>query len=192
MSRNTKIALGIFGGILVICICLGVGALITLRSFGKAITQSFKTNPTDIAQIASGIAQFDTPPGYKVNAMSILGIDMLVITPTYPGQPIFMMMKYPPNQNFDSDQFQTMIERSVGQQYFGRGMTFRNIGQTAAYFRSQRVNLIMMEGTTSTGRTILEEMGAFQGNNGPVFLSIMGDRASWDQSTVDTFLHSIR
>jgi hypothetical protein len=192
MSRNTKIAIGILGGLLVICICLGAGALLALRSFGKAITQSIKTNPTEIAQIASGIAQFDTPPGYTVNAMSILGVDMLVITPATPGKPIFMMMQYPANQYFDSDQFQTQIERSVGQQYFGRGMTFRNLGQTTAYFRGQRVNLIMMEATTNTGKTILEEMGAFQGNNGPVFLSIMGERASWDQATVDTFLHSIR
>jgi hypothetical protein len=192
MSRNTKIALGILGGIMVICVCLGAGALITLRSFGKAITQTFKTNPTDITQIASGIAQFDTPPGYKVSAMSILGIDMLVIAPTYPGKPIFMMMQYPANKNIDSDQFQSQIEKSVGQQYFGRGMTFRNLGQTAAYFRGQRVNLIIMEGTTSTGKSIIEEMGAFQGNNGSVFLSIMGERATWDQATVDTFLHSIR
>ena len=192
MSRNTKIAIGILAGLLVICMCLGAGALLTLRSFGKAITQSIKTNPTDIAQIASGIAQFDTPPGYKVNAMSIFGIDMLVIAPTYPGKPIFMMMQYPANQNFDSDQFQKQIEQSVGQQYFGRGMNFRNLGQTPAYFRGQRVDLIIMEGTTNTGKTILEEMGAFQGNNGSVLLSIMGERATWEQATVDTFLHSIR
>jgi len=192
MSRNTKIALGILTGLLVICMCLGAGALLALRNFGKAITQTIKANPTDIAQIANGMAKFDTPPGYMVNAMSILGIDMLVITPAYPGKPIFMMMQYPADRNFDSDQFQKQIEQSVGQQYFGRGMTFRNLGQTAAYFRGQRVNLIIMEGTTSTGKTILEEMGAFQGNNGPVFLSIMAERATWDQATVDTFLHSIR
>ena len=192
MSRNTKIAIGILAGLLVICMCLGAGTVLALRSFGKAITQSIKTNPTDIAKIANGIAQFDTPPGYTVNAMSILGIEMLVITPTYPGKPIFMMMQYPANKNFDSDQFQKQIEQSVGQQYFGRGMTFRNLGQTPAYFRGQRVNLVIMEGTTSTGKTILEEVGAFQGNDGSVFLSIMGDRATWNQATVDTFLHSIR
>ena len=192
MSRNTKIALGILGGLLVVCMCLGAGALFVLRSFGSAITQSVKTNPTDIAQIANGIAQFDTPPGYKVNAMSILGIDMLVIAPTNTGKPIFMVMQYPSNKTVDSDQFQTQIEQSVGQQYFGRGMSFRNLGQTPAYFRGQRVDLIIMEGTTNTGKIILQEMGAFQGNNGAVFLSIMGERATWDQATVDAFLHSIR
>ncbi len=191
MSRNTKIAIGILAGLLVICMCLGAGAVLALRSFGKAITQSIKTNPTDIAQIASGIAKFDTPPGYTVNAMSILGIDMLVVAPSFPGKPIFMMMQYPANKNFDSDQFQKQIEQSVGQQYFGQGMTFRNLGQTAAYFRGQRVNLVIMEGTSNTGKTIIEEMGAFQGDNGSVILSIMGDRATWDQATVDTFLHSI-
>jgi hypothetical protein len=192
MNRNTKIALGILGGILLICICLGACGLLILGSFGRTITRSIKTDPTEIAQIAGKIAQFNTPPGYKVSAMSILGIDMLVIAPPYTGMPIFMMMQYPASGYVDSDQFQAQIERSVGQQYFGRGMTFRNIGQTTAYFRGQKVNLMILEGTTETGKTVIEEIGAFQGNNGAVFLSILGERNTWDQATIDAFLHSIQ
>jgi hypothetical protein len=192
MNRNTKIALGILGGILVICFCLGIGGLIALGSFGRFVARTIKTDPTEIARTAENIAQFTPPAGYKVNAMSIFGLDTIMVVPPNPGNPIFMLIKYPTSGYFDSDLFQSQIERSIGQQYFGRGITFRNIGQTTAYFRGQKVNLMILEGTTNSGKTIIEEIGAFRGNNGPVFLTILGERDSWNQTTIDAFLNSIR
>jgi hypothetical protein len=52
--------------------------------------------------------------------------------------------------------------------------------------------LTVREGTTRRGERLRQVTGFFQGKEGPAVLMVTGEAASWDETTVDGFIASIR
>ena len=61
-NRNLLIGIAAVG---VSCLCAAVAGFFVVRELGTRVTQSFKTDPTEVAKISGKIAQFDIPQDIK-------------------------------------------------------------------------------------------------------------------------------
>jgi hypothetical protein len=197
MSRATKIVLGIIAGLLVVCLCVGVVAAISLRSAGSLLQNmgSMTEDPQKVAQIAGNISDYKLPAGYSEQfGMSFFGFDMVAFGPakSAKNQQVMMLMQFPKSLNINQadmeKQLQQSLERRTGQQE----INLKVVAQDKATIRDQAVTLTVREGADKDGRTMRQESGVFQGKNGPTLLMIMGDKTAWDTQRVNAFIASLR
>jgi hypothetical protein len=193
MSRNTKIVLGIIGGLAILCICVSVVAYFALRKAGQAIEQAVVEDPAKVAQVAQDIVDYNLPPGYGEKfAMSLLGFDMVAFGPANSTDQMIMLMQFPKNAGLNQAQMEQQLKESLRQQTGQQNVQTQVVDQVEATIRDQAVTLTISEGTGSDGTVLRQMSGVFQGKNGVVMLMIMGDKQRWDQGAVNAFLASLR
>ncbi len=193
MSRNTKIALGVVGGLALLCICVCVIAFAGTSYFGATMAQSITTETEDVAAIGAGIADYDIPSGYAEQmGMSFFIFDMVGITPTSGQTPMIMLMQFPDWMSGNQAQMQEQIQQQLQQQTGSGNISFTIIEEKTTVIRDQEVILTIQEGTDSSGQTIRQAFAIFQGKGGPTVLMAMGEVERWDQTALDSFIDSIR
>ncbi len=192
MSDKKKLLLGI-GAVAALCLCAAAVMFLVLREAGSRVTDSFKTDPTSIAQVGDKIAEYDVPPGYQESmAMSLFVYDMVYIMPvteteTSPLSMIIMMMQFTGAGNTDPEQMREAMEQQTG-----RSNSQMNVVETRTEtIRGDEVSVTISEGATQ-GLRLRQWMAVFRGNNGPTMLMIQGPTDTWDEELVDDFIHSIR
>lgn len=190
MSRNTKIVLIIIGIVVILCICVVVGAVLALRIAGSTIQQSITTDPTQAAAKAEDIALYNIPYGYEQGVMSVFGFDMVVLSAD--NQPVIMLMQFPEASNVDPKEMEKTMQQAIGQQFNQRGLTFSLVDQKKVLIKGQEVTLFISEGKDADGNAFREATTSFKGNNGTVLLTVMGDVNVWNQTAIEVFLKSIR
>jgi hypothetical protein len=195
MSRNTKIALGIIGLLVISCICICGISFFLLQSAGTLMEQSLVTDPAQVSNIGSKIAQYELPAGYSQNfGMSLFGFDLVGLTAGEDESkaPLIFMMQFPTWANMDEAQMEQQLQQSIGQQIGNQDLQLQVVDQATATIRDQPVTLTTREGTNSEGQSLRQVTGVFQGQGGPVLLMILGNTQTWDQAAIDRFIASIR
>ena len=186
-SRNLLIGIAIVG---VLCLCAGVVGFLVLREVGTRVTQSFKTDPTEVAKISDKIAQFDIPAGYKASmAMSLLNYDTVILAPSN-GQTdeMIMLMQMNGVTAPDPAQMQKTLEQQSGQS--GTNMKIVDSYQTT--IRGEKTTVTVQESDGSQSYALRQLIAVFKGNNGAAILMIQGNKNTWDQNLADQFIASIR
>ncbi len=193
MSRNTKIVLGILGGLVIIGICICVAGAFALRGAGNFLKNSVVTDPNAAATLAAGVAEFDVPSGYTQVGMNFGGLyKAIILTSNNSDRPMIMFAQAQAFQNADAQSFEQQMRQALQQQFNRGGITWKDAGTTQVTIRGQQVTLNIAEGTDQNNNSIRYETGIFDGNSGKVLLMLMGTTQGWDQSMIDTFLASIR
>ncbi len=189
MSRNKKILLGI-GGVLALCLCAAGIAVLVFGVGASKVVQSFKTDPTSIAQVSSRIADFDVPAGYQPSmAMSILSYDYVMLTPQAGRQSmVIALMQFKGLNSPDMQQMRQSMEQQSGQ----AGANLRVVKTYQTTIRGESTTVTIQEGNTGAGADIRQLLAIFNGKGGPTMLMIEGPVDGWDQSLVDQFIASIR
>lgn len=192
MSRNTKIILGILAALIVICACTAVIMVILGQQVSKVAKEAIVNDPAKVAEVADKIATYTAPPGYKQTAMSILGFDMILLTPT-DSQPdnMIILMQFPASANLSREEMEKQMQQSVNQQFKTGDFQMNVVDQTETLIRGETTTLTISEGTNSNGVTIRQVTGVFRGNNGTALVTIMAPADRWNQDQVDAFLRSI-
>lgn len=192
MSKGTKIALGIVAGLVLLCICIGIGGFIGLYYVGDQVTQSVVDNPEDVAVIADGIADYDLPPGYsEAFGMSLFGFDMVALTGADDRQMI-MLMQFPQALGLDQAAMEQQMQESMQQQTGRQNLDLEVVDEVTTTIRDETVTLTIREGTDESGEGLRQLTGIFPGKDGTVLLMVMGPLQNWDQAGVDAFIASIR
>jgi hypothetical protein len=195
MNRNTKIILGVLGGILIICLCLVVGGLLAVRNLGNSLVID---NPEEIRAAANGIADYALPPGYQEEGViNFIFGKMLMISAgdtTGPSaRPVIMFMQLPADLLTDEEGLRAQTELGIQQAFGNRQYSLEYVGERNAIIREENVSLLIYEGVDENGvpfRQIISEV--FPGKAGPTLLFILGPIRGWDDGEIDAFIRSLR
>jgi hypothetical protein len=189
MDRKTILI--IVGVLAVVCLCImGVG-LFALNRAGNWIRQSTSTDPVQIAQTASEIADYTLPQGYQeAIALSIFNTTMVGFTREDSTMTIFML-QMPVNSRLSSEQMKEQMQKAIEAQT-GRRYDLKYVGSQNVTIRGQGTEMFIYEGTSDQGELVRQMMGIFEGKNGTAWLMVMGNPDTWDQVGVDAFIRSLR
>ncbi len=190
MSRETKIILAVVIGLVVICACIGGGVVLMLARGGQILSNATSTQPQDVSAVAGKIADYTLPAGYKeAMSMSLLGVSMAGFSSD--DDQTFIFLFQVPKGTISPDQFRQQVEQ-MAQNQLGSDYTLQPAGTQQATIRGQSVELQMYIGTRSSGESIRQMMGAFEGKGGPAWLMVFGPANAWDQAAVDAFIASLK
>lgn len=194
MSRNGKIITGIFGMLVVMCVCMGVGGYFAFQRAGEAFESSFITEPDEVAQVAERIVDYDLPAGYNEQfGMSFFGFDVVAFgSDDFSEQSLIMLMQFPQNAGLSQEQMQEQMSQAMEGQTQGQPLDLEQVEQRRVTIRGQEVILNVSEGRDNEGAGVRQVSGVFEGKNGTVFLMITGAIESWDEGAVDQFIGSLR
>jgi hypothetical protein len=206
VSRSAKIIIVILIALLGLCICACLGgSMVSTLATGSLVQQlvsssvgdmetepSTTHSPEEAGQIARSMVDFTLPPGYQPqSALTFWGVDIVAFDNRESTDPLIFMAEVPPLGGMSRlvlDQFQQANQYTINNEQ----VSVRTVGETQATIRDQNVTFIIREGVTSDGTVFRQISGAFDGQNGLVFLFIVGTQQSWNEAAIDSFIKSLR
>ena len=194
MTTNKKLWIA-FGVVIALCACTALGGYLLLREAGSRFKESIKTDPAEVGQVGSNIADYTVPSGYvQQMAMSILGYDFVVIAPPDSHNGMMIMLagfNQSLTQGYDEKSFQEQMQRSFEQQSGRRGLNMKVVETKKMTIRGEEVNVTILEGSDESGVSLRQLMVIFPAKNGMGMVMIQSLKEQWDQQAVDQFLQSI-
>jgi hypothetical protein len=192
MNRNTKIILGVVISLLVVCVCGAVAMFGALGWLGISIGQQFEPDPAKVAQIASKIADFKLPPGYKEDyGVEVADYAFASYTPGDDHSHI-LLIQVPPSVQVDQAALERQMTQVTQSQSRKRPSRLTTTGTSQVNVRGQSVKFVVSEGTNSEGQAYRQMTGMFQGKHGLVLLTVEEPTSRWNQAAIDAFIASIR
>ena len=198
MDKTTKNVLIILGSLLLVCVC---GAAIVLAtgawSLGELVKwadNSTTEDPQEVAQIASGIADFDVPEGFTTQyGMEIATFRMVQYTTR--SEDIFIFVtQFPAGTSINPDDMMRQVRdnsRNPNSPWYN--MDTDLIEQTPVTIRGEETTLSISEGTNDQGMLYRMANAKFQGKgDGPALFMIVGPAEEWDTELVEDFIASIQ
>ena len=200
MSKNTKIVLGIVGGVTALCVCICVGGWIALKISGKVLQETIvQDTPEEAAATAKEIIDYKLPTGYQEQmAMNMGFIQMITIadtqsTDTENARPLIMIASMSSDIEADEEELRLQIQLSMQRSSNRQGYEMKLVEEQEVTISEQQVNLMIYEGVDEKGNPIKQIVsGLFDGKNSKVMLFIMGQESNWNQEEIDTFIASIK
>lgn len=198
MDKNTKIILGIIGGIILLCLFCSIAGYVGMNVGGKyLLEQMIIEDPAEVASLADQIADYNLPPGYQEQALVDFFVGkILMIGKGNNDQalsgPLIMLFELPADIEMDQDEIRLRIELEMKQRLRADGWDLILTEEKPAIIRNQEVTLLTYEGTDDTGQSLKQIFTTFNGKNGTIMLMIMGRANEWNSSEIDEFIKSIR
>ncbi|MBN1538452.1 MAG: hypothetical protein JW908_17080 [Anaerolineales bacterium] len=200
MSKNTKIILGVVGGIIILCMCVCVGSWAALKIGGTSLAETMaKDDPAEAAEIAHAMLDYTLPPGYQEKiALNFFAIKMVLIYPSNAdlnnaSQMVIMMAEFPSGLIASEENMRNELQQQMNQKMGNRNWKMELIDEIPRIIRGQEVTLLVFEGVDENGKAMKQIMSTtFEGKSGKIMLWMAGSKAGWDQPAVDRFINSIR
>jgi hypothetical protein len=198
MDKNTKTVLIVLGSLLFLCAC-GAGVLFTTGawSIGRIVQwadQSTSENPQEVAQIASGIADFEVPQGFSKQYGMKLGDFTMVQYMTPDEKSILFVTQFPAGTSLNVDEMMRQIRegrRNPNSPWYN--MDAELVERKPVTIHGTETTLSISEGTTKEGVLYRTANATFQGyGDGPALLLIVSPADQWDIQLVEDFIASIR
>ena len=196
MSKGVKIALVIVVILLGLC-CVGGAAFYFISQ--RVVSQAFTDDPAKAATLGHEIVDYSLPDGYReLGGMNALVFKMVFIgSASKTSDSMFMiLMQIPAGANMSPEEMQRQMTQAMQQQGKGRAMQTHVVGTQTATIKGQPVTLTVSEGEVTqgseTGSVYRQVMGVFPAKDGTAMLMVMGNKDTWNQATLDSFLASIR
>lgn len=191
MSRNTKILIGVVGGLLGLCCIIGIVAFVFLRQVGSQFEQGFD-DPEAAAETAQGIVAYSLPAGFsEQGAMSFLGIEMAFIT-NASNDSVIMLMSFPQALAGNEEQMRQQMEDSMAENFGDQNINFTPVESREVTINGQPAVVSILEGTNENGAIIRQATSIFEGDGGkPSMLMIVSPASQWDASNLDGFIDSL-
>lgn len=200
MSKGTKVALGIVGGLLILCSVLGIGGFLLLKTFGEQVGGNLITDdPKEVAAEARSIVDYRLPPGYEEQGlMNIIFYRMLMLGPktgieTNNSRPMIIVVEFGDEfgglDETTQDQMQQSMENAAQQ----GDVSLQLVSSQEWIMRDQSVIVSEFTGKDGQGNAVRQVITSpFEGKNGILMIMIMGTEDGWSAAEVDSFLRSIR
>ena len=198
MDKTTKAILIVLGSLFLVCGC-GVSLLFITGawSVGKVVQwadQNTTENPQEVAQIASGIADFDVPVGFDTQYGMKLGDFTMVQYMTRDEKSIVFVTQFPARTSLNMDEMMRQV-RAGGQNpnspWYNMDTTL--LEQKPITIHGAESTLSISEGTTKEGVLYRMANATFQGRGeGPALFVIVSPADQWDIQLLEGFIASIR
>lgn len=191
MSRNTKIILGVVGGLaLLCCVAVAVGALFVQRA-GQQFAENID-NPEAAADTAAEIVDFTLPAGFTPEGgFSLMGIEMVFIT-NQTEDSIIMLMSFPQLFAGNEADMQQQMEDSMAEQFGEEGITFQFVEAREVTINGSPTTVNIFEGTNDNGAPIRQANAIFESDSGkPSMIMIVAPTSQWDAADLDGFIDSL-
>jgi len=171
----------------ILLITIAVILLATLFACAPNVTMN--SNPDDVANAASEIADFEPPAGYASEfTASLLGYTVAAYNPGDGHSHLYLIQS---EKEADSEKLEQMLADLVpGSKNSNTRLTV--VENRAATIRGQAATLVISDGVNSEGASYRQVTAAFQGKGGPALLVLSGPTEHWDQSAMDAFIASIK
>jgi hypothetical protein len=198
MDKTTKTVLIIIGSLLVLCACtVAILAGTGLWSFGKFVQFADKStteNPQEVAQIASGIADFNLPEDYTTHyGIKIATFSMVQYTTRNEENYIFLT-QFPAGTSINVEEMLRQIKnssRNPNSPWYNVDTTL--VEQKRVNIRGEETTLSISEGKSDKGVMYRMANATFQGKGaGPTLLMVVGPADQWDTQLFEDFIASIR
>lgn len=189
---NRKTILILVGVIAALCLCsVAVGAF-AVSQMGNVLKQSTTNDPAKVSEASKAIADYTIPEGYKQSmSMSIMGITMVGMTGAESND-LIMLIQYPAGMQVNQAQMEEQLRKTMQQGSNSQNYTFTQTGTLERVIRGQKVTLSVSESNPTSGNTVRQALGVFQGKGGLAMVMIMGSVDTWNQEAIDTFLSSMK
>lgn len=195
MSRNTKIALVVLGGLLVLCCMITAAVLFIVPMFVASVASDAVVEGGEAANVGQEIVDYELPSGYKEEGgVQILGMRMVFIVPEDGGDQMMALMQFPAGIPINDEDMRQQMQDAVGQQTGRQGnVAFEVVSTEQAVINGKPAVLTTLEGTDENGATVRQVFGIFEAKNGAgAMVMAMGNAGGWDETAVNQFLASIR
>lgn len=192
MSRNTKIVIGIIGGILGVCCLIAIVAALVLPRMFQNFAEDIE-NPAEAAEVAESIVEYDLPSGYtEQGAMNFLGFRMAFITGSSDDSMI-MLAEFPATLAGDEEQMQQQMRDAFANRTgTGQNVSLEYVGSEDVTINGAEATLGTYEGTDGQGNNVRQIVGVFEAKSGsPGMLMIFGDQDNWDENGISRFIDSL-
>ena len=191
MSRNTKIVVGIIGGILAICCIIAIIAALVLPRMFATFAESVD-DPAAAADVAGSIVDYDLPSGYnEQGAMNLFGFRMAFITGPDENSMI-MLAEFPASLAGDEEQMQQQMRDAFANQTGTQNAQLEYVGSEDVTINGADATLATYEGTDGQGNNVRQLLGVFEAKSGsPGMLMIFGRQDGWDENGISRFLDSL-
>ena len=192
MSRNTKIVIGIIGGILGVCCLIAIVAALVLPRMFQNFAEGID-DPAEAAEVAESIVDYDLPSGYnEQGAMNFLGFRMAFITGPSE-ESMIMLAEFPAALSGDEAQMQQQMRDAFANQTgTGRNVYLEFVSSEDVTINGAEATLGTYEGTDGQGNNIRQIVGVFEAKSGnPGMLMIFGDLNNWDEGGISQFIDSL-
>jgi len=192
MSRNTKIVIGIIGGILGVCCLIAIVAALVLPRMFQNFAEGID-DPAEAAEVANSIVDYDLPSGYdEQGAMNFLGFRMAFITGPS-DQSMIMLAEFPATLARDEEQMQQQMRDAFSSRTgSGQNVSLEFVSSEDVTINGADATLGTYEGTDSQGNNVRQIVGVFEAKSGsPAMLMIFGEQDNWDEGGISRFLDSL-
>ena len=127
MSRNTKIVVGIIGGILGVCCLIAIVAALVLPRMFQNFAEGID-NPAEAAEVAESIVDYDLPSGFEEQgAMNFLGFRMAFISGR-DDQTMIMLAEFPASLAGDEEQMQQQMRDAFANRTGSQNVSLEYVG----------------------------------------------------------------
>lgn len=194
MSRNTKIVLAVFTGIVaLVLLCAG---LLVVSLGGLAWNGMARATEFDAAKVsreAGAIAEFALPEGYtpsysfRAGGFKLVGYD--------PGDKHshLMLVLAPEWVKLDAADFENYLRRNFGDM-LGWGEKENNaiVDRRTLRVNGRAVEFAVGEGVSSDGSSYRSMAGVWDSPRGATLIYVEEPVTRWNQAVIDAFIASIR
>lgn len=185
---NKKGVLGITGGLVALCLCLGAAGFIALRSAGWFLSRTVVSDTQTVSTTGAAIADYTLPDGFDDGYAANVGGFSLVSYTAVDGQSHIYLLQAPPALKLDQAQMEQQGNLSTGSNGWAEVQV---IEQQPCQIRGQETTLVISEGINHDGQQYRSASAVFDGNDGLALVNISGPATGWDQEMVDTFIESL-
>ena len=195
MSRNTKIVLGVIGGILAACCLLVVIGVVFLPNLAENfLEQSFTEDPAQAEEVAQSIVDYQLPAGFnEEGAMSFFGIQTVFISSENSVESMIMLMEFPQGLAGNEEDMRQQMEDAFASQTGAGNYNVTFVESREATINDEPATLGMYEGTDDQGNEVRQIIGVFDSKSGnTAMLMIFGTLRTWNENAIDAFIDSMR
>ena len=191
MSRNTKIVVGIIGGILGVCCLIAIVAALVLPRMFQNFAEGIE-DPAEAAEVAESIVDYDLPSGFEEQgAMNFLGFRMAFISGR-DDQTMIMLAEFPASLAGDEEQMQQQMRDAFANRTGSQNVSLEFVGSEDVTINGSETTLGTYEGTDGQGNNVRQIIGVFETKSGsPGMLMIFGNQDNWNEGGISRFLDSL-
>jgi hypothetical protein len=191
MNNTVKIILALLAGVILICLVIGSAGMILMQTVNRTVGNALQSDPTQVTEIAWGIAEYDLPAGFEIGyAKQLAGFDLVTYTGLDEHSHV-IFFQLPEGVHVDLDELERQLRQATGDPAVHGGQA-KVVDRMPVTIRGQQTTLLVSEGTNSEGQAFRQVMAMFQGKQGQALVVFERPAVSWDQTEADTFIASIR
>ena len=189
MNRTVKTVLLISGGLLALCLVLGVAGFVAMREVSRVVAQTIDKGPAEVARAGDKIADYSLPAGFGEGYAVDLGGFAMVMHTAVDDSMHITLMQAPAIVALERDALEREMNLATGREQWTNAAV---VDTQPCQIRGQETTLIISEGLNHEGERYRSASAVFAGNDGTALVNISGPAAHWDQEMVDSFIASLQ